>query len=152
LFGFSAECLIPTLLCSFFLDLAQKLVVESLSIDDQFMSTFLQPSYVLARHSSVIHIKRDDKGAIRSSKYVWAHRDMQPWGQPLPAQCPQCKSFRSWGKRKNTQSTAEFRCEAKRKQGDCNYLFVVEQPGNIVRSKGDWIDVSWPPPKGKNMI
>jgi len=147
LFGFTAECLIPALLCSFFLDLAQKLVVESVVIDDQFVSSFLQPSYILARHSSVVHIRRNPQGATISSKYVWGHREMQPWGQPLPAQCPECKSFRSWSKRKtrSDKSTAEFRCEAKRTQGHCNYVFVAGMPGNLTRSMDDWMVVSWPP-------
>ena len=53
-----ALSLIPSLLCSFFLDLAQKIIVENAMVDDQFVNYFLKPSHILARHSSVVHIQK----------------------------------------------------------------------------------------------
>jgi hypothetical protein len=149
MFAFTARSLIPALLSSFFLDLAQKVVVESFPIDGSFVTTFLQPSIVLARHTSVVHLK---KGIDKGSKYVWAHRDMQPWGTPLPAQCPNCKTFRPWGPRKSGKDkVATFRCQGKYNKSDCNYLFVASIPSNVVHTTNDWMTVEWPP-VGENMI
>ena len=87
---------------------------------------------------------------------------MQPWGKPLPAQCPKCLSFRSWGDRKNRhvapsgldpgEAFAEFRCQGKIKKADCNYLFVVKQPKNLTGTIGDWLVVTWPPEKEEDHI
>jgi len=115
-------------------------------MDTTFVATFLQPSYVLGRHSSVVHIR---KGVDQSVKYVWAHKDLQPWGTPLPAQCPHCKSFRPWGPRKPGQKkSATFRCQGKYNKVDCNHLFVALWPDNMVTTDHDWMVVEWPP-KGK---
>lgn len=93
----------------------------------------------------MVHIKKGPDGSQDSSKYIWAQRNMQPWGRPLPAQCSRCKSFRPWGDRKNRPDlSAEFRCRGKHGKGDCNELFVAARPKNLDRTIDDWMVVSWP--------
>ena len=149
LFAFTTDSLIPTLLSSLFLDLAQKLIVEGFQIDKNFVRIMLGPALIAARHTSIVHIIKNGPGSdtpVSSFKYVWAHREMQPWGRPKPAQCSKCKSFRSWGARlpPNNLDGGAFRCEAVIKNQVCHNVFVSARPSNISLQVGDWIIATWP--------
>ncbi|KAG6377670.1 hypothetical protein JVT61DRAFT_14436 [Boletus reticuloceps] len=50
----------------------------------------LRNASALGKHSAIIHI------ASKVTKYVWSHKDYQPWGTMLPLQCPQCGVLSSW--------------------------------------------------------
>jgi len=45
----------------------------------------------LGKHSGLIHLT---PGCV--TRYIWAHREYQPWGTRLPLQCPQCGVLNSW--------------------------------------------------------
>lgn len=147
MFAFGTDALIPSLLSSLFLSFAQKLVVESFPINNQFVEVLLEPAKSAGRHTSIIHIKRKDENILDPVKYMWAQYEMQPWGTPILVQCPGCKSFRPWGPRRKASdnSTAEFRCRAMTiDSARCNFVLHVPKPPNVVRAVKDWLIVSWP--------
>lgn len=51
----------------------------------------LRQCLTLGRHTNIIHIY--PQGVTR---YIWAHRDYQPWGLRLPLQCQQCGILNPW--------------------------------------------------------
>src|SRR5437879_3742089 len=57
----------------------------------------LQESSTLGMHTAVFHFRAADPGTdVKTVRYVWMHRDYQPWGQSLPMQCPQCRTVQKW--------------------------------------------------------
>ena len=46
---------------------------------------------MLRKHSAVIHLAPD-----KVMRYVWTHKDYQPWGTKLAAQCLWCGSLNPW--------------------------------------------------------
>ncbi|KAN0086259.1 hypothetical protein V8E55_007393 [Tylopilus felleus] len=69
-------------------------VTKSVVLHDfEFVNTLeqaLKNATLLGKHSGIIHV------ASRVTKYVWSHKDYQPWGTALPLQCPQCGLLDSW--------------------------------------------------------
>ena len=149
LFAFTTNSLILTILSSLFLDLAQKLIVEGFQINKNFVHIMLGPALIAARHTSIMHIIKNSPSSdtpVSSFKNVWAHREMQPWGRPKPAQCSKCKSFRSWGAclPPNYLVRGAFHCEAVIKNQVCHNIFVSVWPSNVSLHVGDWIIAIWP--------
>ncbi|KIM50695.1 hypothetical protein SCLCIDRAFT_144838, partial [Scleroderma citrinum Foug A] len=54
----------------------------------------LTESPLLDMHTGVVHLawreSADGADPLKGCKYIWMHRDCQPWGQTLPIQCPKC--------------------------------------------------------------
>lgn len=149
--------LVPGLLGSFFLDFTHNVVVETVQLDEHFLPGLLHHAQTMAKHSSVVHIRKGDTpdGLPKSLKYVWGQKQMQPWGKPLPAQCPHCRAFRSWGPRKNIEEgggkVAKFYCRGQLNRVACKYVFVAPMPSNLIHTTGDWLTVIWPS-SGENVI
>jgi hypothetical protein len=149
MFGFTSDSLIPTLLSSLFLDLAQRVIVENFNIDDKLIDVVLNSSPIAARHTSIVHIKLSENGQVQTrKKYVWAHKDMQPWGNPLPPQCERCGAFRPWGPRLRGKDkvTAEFSCQAVTSDGlQCKHVvrFVKPEVEGLQIFK-EWMSMNWP--------
>jgi hypothetical protein len=145
LFAFTAYGLIPSLLSTFLIDMAHRVIVEGFDIS-RWMTNLLDSSPIAARHTSIIHL-RETEGVIHGLEYVWAHRQMQPWGSPLPPQCPRCFSFRPWAERKKTtDSRVVFSCKGKSKGMVCGYLDKADRPSNLrdAPPRSDWITLNWP--------
>jgi hypothetical protein len=51
----------------------------------------LKESFKLGRHTNVYHFSSSSV-----VKYVWAHKEYQPWGHKLLPQCPQCGVLNPW--------------------------------------------------------
>ena len=140
----------PTLLSTFLIDMAQKIIVENIDLK-HVVKHLLEASPIAARHTSIIHLTYLKK-CLTGQKYVWAQKSMQPWGQPLPSQCNQCSSFRSWGQRKKEKDglTAVFQCMGRDMNGyPCDNTVTFYRPENLKDSKkdggsGDWISIPWP--------
>ena len=54
----------------------------------------------LGMHTGAVHLMWSQLvgGAelLEGYKYVWTHRDRQPWGEPLLIQCKQCGTVQKW--------------------------------------------------------
>src|SRR5580698_5502360 len=79
------------------IDMAHRAIIQNYDINT-FMSEVLNSSPMVARHSSVIHLRTTAQG-MDGREYCWANPDVQPWGNVLPPQCEKCFSFRPWGKK-----------------------------------------------------
>jgi hypothetical protein len=148
LIAFTVDGLIPSLLSSFMLDMAHRVIVENHDAST-FMQGLLQSSPIAARHTSIIHLMVTDN-SVNGRLYTWAKRQIRPWGERLPAQCPACLSFRSLQIKTTSTGPATFKCTGKTVAGrSCEHLHVVNSPA--IRSEGwkvngDWISTVWPPP------
>jgi hypothetical protein len=127
--------------------LAQRVIVENFDIHEKIMDVVLNASPVAARHTSVVHIKNMGSGRVQK-KYIWAHKDMQPWGVPLPPQCENCGAFRPWGPRMKgkDKTTAKFRCQASMSEDlSCKQVLQIPKPkGELLQLFKDWMSMDWP--------
>ena len=138
--------LIPTLLSSFMVDVAQRVIVENFDID-KFLTGILDSAPAVARHTPVVHIKKTDSG-VESSKYVWTNKFLQPWGQTLPSQCPACFSFRPWPSKGSTKNNASivFKCAGMKSDNTaCEKELRFPKPEyKSVSPGGMWLSFNWP--------
>jgi hypothetical protein len=147
LFAFTVDGLIPSLLSSFMVDMAHRVVIENHDAN-LFMRGLLQSAPIAARHTSIIHLTVTDE-AVQGRIYAWAKRQIRPWGQHLPAQCPACFSFRSWQMKDTRTGPANFECMGKTVAGHkCRHVHTVK--ASALRPDGwnvhgDWISIAWPP-------
>lgn len=51
----------------------------------------LKECLTLGKHTGIIHFTPRS-----ATKYLRAHKEMQPWGHKLPLQCPQCCRLNAW--------------------------------------------------------
>ncbi|KIM58291.1 hypothetical protein SCLCIDRAFT_10278 [Scleroderma citrinum Foug A] len=63
----------------------------------------LKESMALGMHTGIMHF-------LLVAKYVWTHQDYQPWGQPLPMQCPQCGAVKKWKLVQHWDGSYSFEC------------------------------------------
>ncbi|KAG9310731.1 hypothetical protein JVU11DRAFT_9335 [Chiua virens] len=92
----------------------------------------LQEMGDLGRHSSILHFHQDQ--VIR---YTWAHKNIQPWGERTPVQCPQCGILQKWEPVYLPNSNYSFECKNEA-CGECGgqggdkkverYAFLVKRP------------------------
>jgi hypothetical protein len=143
LFAFTVEGLIPSLISTLVVDMAHCVIVEGLGTST-IITSLLTSSPIIARHTSMIRLSKTENG-ICGLKYQWAQREMRPWGHRLPPQCPVCRSFRSWGDRKDREGIALFACRGTRNGSRCSYIQSFEKPNGAERvEKSDWIKIPWP--------
>jgi hypothetical protein len=71
-------------------NLTKSLVIEGFEFTSALEHS-LKENTMLRKHSAVIHLAPD-----QVMRYVWAHKEYQPWGRKIPAQCPQCGSLNPW--------------------------------------------------------
>src|SRR5258708_6655835 len=72
----------------------------------------------LGPHSDLLCLECEkhehDSGiTIITTRYFWLHPGLKPFGQPLPAQCPDCLGLRTWGVLKKTVDKIMLKCKAK---------------------------------------
>ena len=141
LIAFSVQALIPSLTTTLFIDIGQKVILEAFPLNT-FIGELLGTSPVAARHTAVAHINFQNDEAVL---YYWAHPDMRPWGEVLPAQCPKCLSLRPWGDRKTSGSTYSFNCNGVDVKGQhCGNVLKIDPPASYKKVPGQqWISVKW---------
>lgn len=141
LIAFTVPALIPSLTTTLLIDIGQKVILEDFSLTT-FLGEILGTSPVAARHTAVAHINFQSDEAVL---YYWAHPDMRPWGEHLPAQCPQCLSIRPWGSRKTVGPTYIFKCEGVNVEGQkCGNILHIAPPVSYKHVPGQqWISVKW---------
>lgn len=127
--------------------MAHRVVVEGFKVE-KFMDNLIKSAPIIGRHTSVVHITNTDKGTAGVC-YVWAPRALQPWGNPLPVQCPVCLCFRSFKKpTMGANNTISFTCDGINGNGiPCRDVIYFHKPKNVLSAglhKTDWIKLSWP--------
>jgi hypothetical protein len=147
LFAFTVSGLIPSLLSSFMVDMAHRVIIEDHKVTT-FLIGLLQSSPVAARHTSVIHLENTEKG-IDGRLHTWAKPEIRPWGSHLPPQCLKCFSFRPWKLKSPTGTSnddAVFRCNGKTVEGIACACIITFPVPKDVDVKGNWISTPWPRP------
>jgi hypothetical protein len=139
--------LIPSLLSSLLVDMANRIIVESHQID-HFINDLLKSAPVVARHTSIVHLSAFGN-RVKSVQYIWANKFMQPWGKRLPAQCSECLSFRPWDKPVSTGGSDGnvylFKCRGTKANGSgCANILTFKKPAGFISASDDWITLSWP--------
>jgi hypothetical protein len=85
----------------------------------------LKESSALGRHTNILHFT-----PFRVTKYLWAHKEYQPWGFKLPLQCEQCGILQPW---KTCHLTRSYDIECKndrcgRSTGSGRIKFTIDKP------------------------
>jgi len=124
LVAFTAPQLHAVLTAGFFIDYAQRTLVEGFTLEKSFRAILAATSQSnLARHTNVVHVySNDDCSALRVFQYVFIHPKFRPWGQRLPPSCSICKSPRSWSLRSSKNETVVFKCKKKNCKGFCQFV------------------------------
>ena len=147
IFAFTADGLIPSILSSFLVDVAQRVIVEGFDIS-KFLFQFLDNAPFVARHTAIIHLANKPGGGVVGRKYIWSHKNIQPWGQQLPSQCQECWSFRPWDQGKQAMNGVDmvFRCSGKKFDGsNCSNKLHFRKPEALGQShSGNWLSLQWP--------
>jgi hypothetical protein len=108
LIAFTAKELQPSLVSLLVLAYAQHVLIEGFPFAD-FERRFLPSISSICRHTGIVHIFRD-QGKLQSLRYIWTHRNIYPWGQPLPVQCDKCGRIRPWISVNGRDSSCLFAC------------------------------------------
>jgi len=76
------------------IELVMKLCKQIIILGEEFSSALrqsLRECVTVGKHTNIVHL-----GVGSARKYIWAHKDYQPWGNKLPLQCPQCGKLKPW--------------------------------------------------------
>jgi hypothetical protein len=68
----------------------------------------------LGAHSNLLcfESKKDHSSVTTTtSRYIWSHPGLKPFGNPLPIQCPNCKGLRTWDVLKKTADNIYLKCK-----------------------------------------
>jgi hypothetical protein len=99
----------------------------------------LKQCLTLERHTNVVHIHPSG-----ITKYIWAHRDYQPWGKRLPLQCWECRILNPWVST-FVKAWEGYKLECKnpscgmigsRRVSQCGALDVKKPEGGVLLSTG----------------
>lgn len=88
--AFNAEYLSTVNTVDLLTKVTKSVVIHGFGFTEALEHSLKQCS-TLGRHTGIIHFAHHT-----ITKYLWAHRDYQPWGQTLPLQCPQCGVLDPW--------------------------------------------------------
>ncbi|KAI5981004.1 hypothetical protein EDD15DRAFT_2204730 [Pisolithus albus] len=90
--AFDAERLQVVLTSNLILGIVDRTFIQGYPVR-MAMPEALGESSRLGYHSSVYLLTlacTNSALELTVTKYTWSHRDIRPWGNPLPSQCPQC--------------------------------------------------------------
>jgi len=66
----------------------------------------------LGPHSDLLCFEfKKDHRSVTTSRYIWSHPGLKPFGNPLPIQCPDCKGLRTWTVLKKTADNIYLKCK-----------------------------------------
>jgi hypothetical protein len=145
MFAFTVDGLVPPMLSPFVINMAQRFIVENFGVK-VFLPSILSLNPATAKYTSVIHLESRD-GNVVGKKYVWAQKDVRPWGTVVPSQCVKCLSFRSFGVRQKSGKRDFMECGGIKMNGSpCLHQITFEPPAGQKSVPGapDWLMFDWP--------
>jgi hypothetical protein len=138
--AFTATQFQPVLTTAFFIDYAQRVLIEGFALEKAFDAMLTASSQSnIARHTGVVHIHREDGASLQVWEYKFAHNKFRPWGNNLPGSCPTCGSPQSWGRPVTQKEALVFSCKFKKCKGRCRFV----KPEGFERLKGSVNGGSW---------
>jgi hypothetical protein len=137
LFAFDAPAFHPIYAATFLLSFFQHIVIEGRTLDSAI--GLLLNTSPLSRHTGIVHFWTRDS-VVSNCTLRWAHSRTQPWGKPVPYQCPSCRCVQAWDQ-KGRGASSEL-CSYKGK-GPCRESHTVLRPSDpfksIKLSGGVWV-------------
>lgn len=146
LFAFNAHGFHPVYATTFILDFFHYVIIDGRTFDS--VAGLILNSSALARHSAIVRFWTYDS-VVRNCTIKWAHARTQPWGEPVPYQCPTCHCIQSWDQKANGASSeldgggVTMRCRGNQASGRCSHQLKFSKPGvpfkKIKEPEGVWV-------------
>ena len=96
MFTFGATHLQAVLTVPFFMNFAQRVLLEGMQLTEHNIGTVFDQSMFLARHTPIWFFWHSDlNDNFTLDKYDWMHLTMRPHGHDIGLQCPHCGSLSS---------------------------------------------------------
>ena len=110
----------------FFLNYGQRVVIENFSLEPS-LCQLLPISTSITCHTDLVLIHHSTDQVV-STKFIWTHMDIHPWGNEIPVQCPECHTPCPWGPKSKKKSMIIFSCT----MPSCSKSLHFEAPENKV--------------------
>lgn len=146
LFAFNAHSFHPIYAATFLLNFFQHIIIEGRTFDSA-VGQLLNTS-ALSRHTGIVRYWRDKLG-VKKCELRWAHSRTQPWGTPVPYQCPSCRCIQAWDQKKIQVASSQLRdvsmrCSYKGGQKACEECLSFQKPNEepfkaVKLSEGVWV-------------
>lgn len=104
----------------------------------------LLSSSALSRHTGIVRFWTDGS-VVKNCTIRWAHPRIQPWGKPVPYQCPSCHCIQAWDQKglgSEMRGDVEMHCRHKGEHGQCARHLVFEKslPFKVLKGvEGAWV-------------
>jgi len=72
-------------------DIIKSVLIHDFAFEDALESSIWYHSYTVGKQTNILHFS-----GLSVQKYVWAHQEIQPWGNRIPLQCPQCGALNTF--------------------------------------------------------
>ena len=150
LFAFNTPSFHPIYAATFLLNFFQHIIIEGRTFDSAI--GLLLNTSALSRHTGIMRFWTRDS-VVRDCTLKWSHSRTQPWGNPVPYQCPSCRCIQSWAQRGNGASSELGRdvtmcCSYQGKRGQqdgCREYLKFDRPSEpfkrIKLSEGIWMAI-----------
>ena len=96
LFAFDAPAFHPIYATTFLLNFFQCIIIEGRTFDSA-IGQLLNTS-ALSRHSGIVRFWTSNS-VVKKCTLRWTHSRIQPWGKPVPYQCPSCHCIQAWNQK-----------------------------------------------------
>jgi hypothetical protein len=117
-------------------DIIKSVVIHGFEFEDAFESSIRHHSYTVGKQTNILHFS-----GLSVQKYVWAHKEIQPWGNRIPLQCPQCGAL-------NTFTFLTYHKPTKTYYVGCSYRDCGLGPaGRVPR-----VEFRWGFPEGSTLL
>lgn len=144
LFAFDARFFHPVFATTFILDFFQHVIIEGRPFKD--VVGLLFSSSTLSRHTGIVRFWTSGVD-VRHCTFRWSHCRIQPWGKPVPYQCPTCYCVQAWNQKGNGPSSelrgcVTMSCTYKGEHGRCTKQLFFEQSGpykTLKSPEGIWV-------------
>ncbi|KAI6006353.1 hypothetical protein F5J12DRAFT_783105 [Pisolithus orientalis] len=108
---FDADRLLLVNTIPFLMSVLDLTIIQGFQQMDKTVKAALKDCGVLGRHSNIILMFWGSQGGrVLVERYIWTDKFIKPWGQNLPAQCPQCGSIQEW-LAASADSTYSYQCQ-----------------------------------------
>jgi hypothetical protein len=88
--AFDAKHLAAVRTAELLTNLTESVIIEGYNFTEALEHN-IKECLSLGKHTNVIHLT-----LTSITRYLWAHKEYQPWGQRLSLQCPQCGILNPW--------------------------------------------------------
>ncbi|KAH9016703.1 hypothetical protein EDB85DRAFT_1898010 [Lactarius pseudohatsudake] len=150
LIGFDTPAFHPIYAATFLLNFFHYIVIE----DRTFGSAIglLLNTSPLSRHTGIVRFWAVGS-VVKSCTLKWAHSRTQPWGKPVPYQCPSCRCIQAWdqkgqGGSSELRGDVKMRCSYKGENGRCPQCLTFETPSTPYKAlklpEGVWVAFGLP--------